>query len=212
MRTLFLNPNSSDSITAMLSRRIGNGGWTAGRWAVKKTEGAPEIIGSLRQNLDAEAAVAHQLAGLSDGFDRVVMMSSLDTGYEVARQRFGDAAFGFTRSVLAHQRRLGHRLQVVTFDRGMTDLYKEVFEASGQSEIVHAWTVLDLNPAEVAARPEAAINALQDACSQRTAASDQHLFIVGIVGIELAAQLHRSGVPGIVDPLADLLSWLGTPM
>jgi Asp/Glu/hydantoin racemase len=208
MKTLFLNPNSSDVITATLRRHIERCGWPVDRWDVKKVEGAPQIIGSLAQNAEAEAALVRELPALSVGFDRVVMMSSLDTGYEIARQRFGDTAFGFTRSVLAQHRRLDHRLQIVTFDRDMTPLYEQAFETAGHSAIVAGWTVLDLTPAAVAARPQAALDEVRAVGRRLGEASTHPIFIVGAVGLELAAQLRSEGMTGLVDPVADLLAWL----
>lgn len=82
MKTLFLNPNSSEEITATLRRHIGRCGWPADRWEVAKVDDAPRIIGTASQNAEAEAALERALPALSNGFDRVVMMSSVDTGYD----------------------------------------------------------------------------------------------------------------------------------
>lgn len=210
MKTLFLNPNSSDEITATLRRHIGCCGWPPERWEVRKVENAPMIIGSLAQNADAEAALARELPRLSAGFDRIVMMSSLDTGYEIGRERFGDAAFGFTRSVLAQHRRLDQRLQIITFDKDMTSLYERAFEAAGHSAVVDSWSVLDLMPAAVAAQPHLALDELRSVCRRLRETSTQPIFVVGAVGLELAASLRREGVEGLIDPVGDLLAWLGS--
>ena len=210
MKTLFLNPNSSDQITATLRSHIGRCGWPADRWEVRKVESAPKIIGSLAQNAQAEAALASELPRMDDGFDRIVMMSSLDTGYEISRKTFGDAAFGFTRSVLAQHRRLDHRLQIVTFDKDMTSLYERAFEAAGHSAVVDNWSVLDLMPTAVAARPHVALHELRSLCQRLKKASPQPIFVVGAVGLELAAALWHEGMHGLINPVSDLLDWLGS--
>lgn len=210
MNTLFLNPNSSEEITATLRRHIGRSGWPLDSWEVRKVESAPKIIGSLAQNADAEAALARELPRLGAGFDRIVMMSSLDTGYEIARKTFGDAAFGFTRSVLAQHRRLDRRLQIVTFDKDMTSLYERAFEAAGHSALVDNWSVLDWMPTAVAARPHLALDELRALCRRLEEASSQPIFVVGAVGLELAAALRREGMQGLIDPVSDLLGWLGS--
>ena len=79
MRTLFLNPNSSEEITSTLRHQVERCGWPADRWEVLKVDEALRIIGSASQNAKAEAAVELALPVLSQGFDRVVMMSSVDT-------------------------------------------------------------------------------------------------------------------------------------
>lgn len=209
MRTLFLNPNSSDEITATLRRHIGRCGWPAERWDVAKVEGAPRIIGSAMENEQAAKALDQSLPALCAGFDRVVMMSSVDTGYDIARRQLGEAAFGFTRSVLAHHDKLGRKLQVITFDKDMTALYERAFEATGHGAVVGNWQVLDIAPADAAARPEAALGLLRSLCRELGAASDRRIFVVGAVGLELAASLRQEGMDLLIDPVSDLLAWLG---
>lgn len=208
MRTLFLNPNSDDAITATLRRHIGGHGWPHDRWAVAKVDGAPRIIGSAAQNAQAEAALEVALPGLSEGFDRVVMMSSVDTGYGIARRRFGDEAYGFTRSVLSQHRRRGNRLQVVTFDRTMTPLYEAAFDATGCGPVVAGWSVIDVEPAAVAAQPGLTLRKLESVCRQLAEASAEPVFVVGAVGLALAETLRLDGMTQLIDPVADLLAWL----
>ena len=136
------------------------------------------------------------------------MMSSVDTGYDIARRHLGDAAFGFTRSVLAHHGRLGHELQVVTFDKDMTALYERAFEATGHGSVVGRWEVLDMTPADAAARPGIALDQLRDLCRRLVSASDHRIFVVGAVGLELAAELRGEGMRSLIDPVSDLLAWL----
>lgn len=210
MRTLFLNPNSSDRITATLRRHIERCGGPCGRWDVAQVEGAPRIIGSAQENEQAAKALDRSLPALCAGFDRVVMMSSVDTGYDMARRHMGDAAFGFTRSVLARHRRLGRKLQVITFDKDMTQLYERAFDATGHASVVGRWRVLDdLTPASVAAHPDAAIAAVRQLGRALAASSPDGIFVVGAVGLELAATLRDEGLHSLIDPVSDLLAWLG---
>ncbi|WP_076999675.1 aspartate/glutamate racemase family protein [Variovorax sp. KK3] len=208
MKTLFLNPNSSDKITVTLRRHIDRCGGPAGQWDVAKVVDAPSIIGSAAENLEAEAVLDQSLHALTAGYDRVVMMSSVDTGYDIARRQLGNAAFGFTRSVLSQHRRLGHRLHVVTFDAGMTALYEQAFEETGHRAVINDWLVLDLTPSAVAARPEAALAGLRELCREIATSPGDGIFVVGAVGLELAATLRGEGIRSLIDPVADLLAWL----
>ncbi|VTU38609.1 aspartate/glutamate racemase family protein [Variovorax sp. RA8] len=210
MKTLFLNPNSSEEITATLRRHIGRCGWPADRWEVAKVDDAPRIIGTASQNAEAEAALERALPALSNGFDRVVMMSSVDTGYDVAHRLFGDEAYGFTRSVLAQHRRLGQQLQIVTFDKAMTALYASTVEATGHRAVVAGWTVVDRLPAAVAAQPSLALEELRTVCRDLARTSMHPIFVVGAVGLALTDELRKDGMTGLVDPVADLLGWLGS--
>ena len=209
MRTLFLNPNSSDGITGTLRRHIARCGWPASEWEVAKVQGAPRIIGSAEENDQAVKALDLSLGALCAGFDRVVMMSSVDTGYDVARRHLGDAAFGFTRSVLARHRKLGRKLQVITFDKDMTALYERAFDATGHASVVGNWRVVDLMPAAVAAGPDAALAAVRERCRELADASTDGIFVVGAVGLELADTLREEGMQSVIDPVSDLLAFLG---
>lgn len=211
MRTLFLNPNSSAEITSTLRRHVERCGWPADRWEILKVDDAPRIIGSVSQNAEAEAAVERALPVLSRGFDRVVMMSSLDTGYHIARQRLGDEAYGFTRSVFSQHRRLGRQLQIITFDKSMTSLYESAIDATGHRMVVAGWTVVDLEPAAIAAQPSLALEKLRTACRDLASTSIHPIFVVGAVGLALTEELRRVGMTGLVDPVSDLLAWLGSP-
>lgn len=208
MRTLFLNPNGSDEITATLRRHIRRCGGPSGHWDVAKVQDAPRIIGSAVENTQARAALDRTFPSMSEGYDRVVMMSSVDTGIDIARRHLGDAAFGFTRSVLSHRARAGQQLQVVTFDADMRALYEEAFAATGHRSVVGAWEVLALKPSDVAACPDAALEVLRELCRSLAAASDHGIFVVGAVGLELASTLRAEGMHSVIDPVADLLAWL----
>ncbi|MDQ6780025.1 MAG: aspartate/glutamate racemase family protein [Candidatus Eremiobacteraeota bacterium] len=209
MKTLFINPNGSDEITATLRRHIERCGWPASRGEVATVERAPRIIGSAEQNAEAENELARVLPELGAGFDRVVMMSSVDTGYDIARKRFGSAAFGFTRSVLGQHHKLDQKIHVVTFDKDMTPLYEHAFEATGYRSVVAGWSVLDQKPTEVAARPEAALDALRETCTGLAKAPAPLIFVVGAVGLDLALRLRQEGLTTLIDPVSDLLAWLG---
>ncbi len=211
MNTLFLNPNSSADITATLRRHIAACGWPAERWSVLCVDSAPRIIASAAQNETAQRAAAPMLAEARQKFDRVVLMSSLDTGYETARRLFGDRAYGFTRSVLRERERRGQRLQVVTFDPSMTALYRHALASAGADRLVSRWSVIDQAPADVAAGPHAALHRLRDVCRRSADASADPIFVIGAVALELARTLREEGLHEIIDPVADLLAWLGSP-
>ncbi len=104
---------------------------------------------------------------------------------------------------------LGQQLQIVTFDKDMTSLYESAFEATGHGTAVAGWTVIDLMQAAVAAQPKLALEELHAACRHLAEASTHPIFVVRAVGLELTEQLRRGGMAGLVDPVSDLLAWLG---
>ncbi len=208
MRTLFLNPNSSEAITETLRRQISAHGLSPADYDVQQLDGAPRIIGSARDNALAQTLLEKRFKALTSGFGRLVMMSSLDTGFEAARRLGGIEVHGFTRSVLARHRGLVQQLQAITFDASMTSLYRALFEAREQEGVVQSITVLPLAPGDVARVREAVLDALRKLCGQLAESSAAPIFIVGAVGLELGEVLRQEGFGQVIDPVADLIAQL----
>ena len=208
MRTLFLNPNSSDAITATLRRQISAQGLPPETYEVRQLDGAPRIIGSTQDNASAQALLEARFKELTEGFARLVMMSSLDTGYETACRLGGIEVLGFTRSVLARHRGLGQRLQAITFDASMTSLYRALFEAPEQAGVMQSIAVLPRAPGEVAGDRGVVLETLRTMCEELAAASNAPIFIVGAVGLELGETLREQGFAQVIDPVADLIAHL----
>lgn len=211
VKTLFLNPNSSERVTGMLAAAIHAAGGIEDEWEVRQLSGAPDVIASPTDNRIAQAAAAAQLPALAEAFDRVVLMSSLDTGYAVARQMLGHRVFGFTRSVLAQHRERGQRVQAITFGEELAPLYEEVFTDQDLGAIVQTHAVCATSPLALAhADAEHSVRELAAICERVHAASGAPVFVVGAVVLELAARVRQQGRPWIVDPIGDLLAFLDT--
>lgn len=208
MKTLFLNPNSSETVTQTLRRRIAEGA-VPGEFQVRCLQGAPQVIASASDNAAAISVLARRLPQLAEGFDRVVLMSSLDSGYELASRLLAQPVFGFTRSVLSWRRRQGQPLHVVTFGSAMSALYDPVFGADGNAGVVRSRTVFEAGPLAMhgpGARP--LTEQLGALCDRLHAQQPLPVFVVGAVALEAALELREQGRPWLVDPVADLLRWL----
>lgn len=208
MTTLFLNPNSNEAITRTLLRQISAQGLDPARYEVRRLKGAPKIIGSAQDDALAVAQLENHFQSLTSGFSRLVMMSSLDTGFEAARRLGGIEVHGFTRSVLAQHRRLGQRLQAITFDTSMTSLYEALFKAKEHEGVVKSITVLPLAPDDVMRGRQAVLDFLRTVCRELAGASPAPIFIVGAVGLELGELLRQEGLTQVIDPVADLVKYL----
>ena len=208
MKTLFLNPNSSDAITNILKRQIAAQGWLPESYEVCCLEGSPQIIGSLQDEFKSQALLEKHYKELTHGFTRLVMMSSLDTGFETARRLGGIDVYGFTRSVLAWHRSQGQQLQVITFDASMAPLYQALFAAEESKGVVLDTTVMAFAPAAVAESKEAVLDMLRTTCRQLTEASSAPIFIAGAVGLDLGEALRQEGFKQVIDPVASLMAHL----
>lgn len=203
MKTLFLNPNSSAAVTALLRRHLAARA-PAFAWDVQGLPGAPEVIASAEDNARSEAVLAQRLPTLARGFARVVLMSSLDTGYLLARSLLpAHAVHGFTRGVLARHRVRG--VHAVTFGAAMAPLYEPLFD-DGR---VPGRMVFDAAPAALLRDEGASLrDRLATLCERLHARQALPVFIVGALALDLAQALRGAGRPWIVDPVADLLAGL----
>lgn len=208
MRTLFLNPNSSNRITAVFRQHIDARVKQKVDYQVKLVDGAPPIIASADDNARASHLLQERFEDLSIGFSRVVLMSSLDTGFDCLHGTTEIEVCGFTRSVLAWHRSRGQRLQAITFDDSMTPLYQRLFAADGNDGVVHSITAVEISPLDVAGSQKAALLLLQSLCQRLARTSTDPIFIVGAVGLELAECL-RSEHRQVIDPVDDMLAYLG---
>lgn len=208
MRTLFLNPNSSEAITETLMRQISAQGLNPASYEVRQLEGAPTIIGSAQENAMAVALLEEQFKTLTSGFARLVMMSSLDTGFEAARRLGSIEVHGFTRSVLARHRCLRQRLQTITFDTSMSSLYRALFQAKEHLGVVQSISVVPLAPGDVMQGRNAVLEPLRKTCQKLAKSCPAPIFIVGAVGLELGEVLRREGVAQVIDPISDLVAHL----
>lgn len=208
MKTLFLNPNSSDAITETLKRQIAGQRCLPSSYEVRQLDGAPQIIGSMNENEQAQALLEQHFKELTTGFERLVIMSSLDTGFDAACRLGGIEVHGFTRSVLAWSRLQTQHLQAITFDSSMTSLYQALFAAKENEGIVKHINVLPLAPTDVSQAREAVLASLREMCVKLANSCSSPIFIVGAVGLEFGQLLRREGFGQVIDPIADLIAFL----
>lgn len=208
MKTLFLNPNSSDAITEILRRQVAAQGWLPDSYDVRCLAGAPQIIGSLHDEVQSEALLEKHYQELTQGFSRLVMMSSLDTGFETARRLGGIDVYGFTRSVMAWHRSQSQQLQVITFDPSMTPLYQALFSIEQNKGVVSNTRVMAFPPAAVAKARVVVLDLLRSTCQQLADTSSAPIFIVGAVGLDLGETLRQEGFTQIINPIASLIAHL----
>lgn len=206
MTTLFLLPNDNPPLARRFHERIESAGGVPGGWAVECTPCAPQVIASPEDDRRAAAAAAAHLRTQGARWSRVVLMSSVDTGYDEVQAQAGIEAFGFTRCVLGWHRSQGRTLEVVTFGRAMTARYERIFRE--HEGVVQGHAVLDVSPAALASSSPAEVAAVARLCDVRHEASGAPVFLVGALALDLADRLRSDSRGWIVDPVADALAFL----
>jgi len=209
MRILFLNPNSSEAITKSFAQAIAQHIQPQCRFEVRRTPEAPTVISSDEENLASETLLLASIPPLLDDYDKVVLMSSVDTGFEVLAPLAPDVVVGFTRAVLLHHIHQAQPLQLITFDPAMTPLYQKIIDELHASPLITNHEVLAIAPNAVANQEAQTLQQLERLCTDMTKRYTSPIFIVGAVGLRFADQLRTHHGWPIVDPIHDLLAYLG---
>lgn len=208
MKTLFLNPNSNDEITNVMRRQISAQVLPSAKYDIQNIKDAPNIICSAQDDAIAQELLSRNFRDITSGFTRLVLMSSIDTGYQLACSINSIEVHGFTRSILARYKHLGKGLRAITFDPSMTFLYREIFESHPYLGVVQSINVLPLAPSAVANDKHHVLNTLNDLCWKLSQTSNTPIFIVGAVGLQFGEELRREGLNLVIDPISDLIDHL----
>lgn len=208
LKTLFLNPNSSGEITDLFRCLIAARIAPDAAYEVAMLDGAPRVIASEADNAYACALLLERAAGWLGRYERIVLMSSLDTGFDALQDRTGLEVRGFTRSVLSWHKSRGRSVHAVTFDASMTPLYEHLFTSGTHAGVVQGVSTLPISPADVAGSRDHVLAALRAMCCKLKQTSAAPLFIVGAVGLQFSEILRHEEGMCIIDPIADMLAQL----
>lgn len=131
MRILLSNPNTSESITSLLTTvalRAASPGTEI--VAVTASRGVPYI--SCRAEAQIAGAVQLEaLAERADGYDAAVVAAFGDPGLFAARELFDVPIVGMSEAAMLTACMLGKRFGIVTFAAAMEAWYRECVEAHG---------------------------------------------------------------------------------
>ncbi|MDB5751519.1 MAG: uncharacterized protein JWP65_1940 [Ramlibacter sp.] len=155
MRLLLINPNISDSVSALILAE-------AQRSAAPGTEidvvTAPLGVAYIETRFEAliGAYATAQLAGEHHaGYDAVVVAAFGDPGLTALREVLPVPVTGLTEAALASAHLLGHRISVIAISQRIQAWYREIIEGYGFGSRLASIRALD--------RPLASIGGIQDA-------------------------------------------------
>ena len=154
MRLLVINPNISDSVTALIeaeARRSADPG------TVVTMKTAPSGVAYIETRFEALLG-AHATAQLAAehhaGHDAVIVAAFGDPGLAALREVLPVPVLGMTESALATACLLGHRFSIVAISQRIQAWYREVVESHGLVGRLASIRALD--------RPLASIGGVQD--------------------------------------------------
>lgn len=203
MRLLLINPNISDSVSALIRAE-------AERNALPGTEievlTAPFGVAYIETRFEAliGAYAAAQLAAEHHArFDAVVVAAFGDPGLAGLREALPVPVTGLTEAALASAHLLGHRISIIAISQRIQAWYREVVESYGFGSRLASVRALD--------RPLASIGGVQDEHAQalktlaERAVDEDGAEVIVLAGAPLAG-LARSLAGQLPVPVVDGVS------
>jgi Asp/Glu/hydantoin racemase len=203
MRLLLINPNISDSVSALIRAE-------AERNALPGTEievlTAPFGVAYIETRFEAliGAYAAAQLAAEHHArFDAVVVAAFGDPGLAGLREALPVPVTGLTEAALASAHLLGHRISIIAISQRIQAWYREVVESYGFGSRLASIRALD--------RPLASIGGVQDEHAQalktlaERAVDEDGAEVIVLAGAPLAG-LARSLAGQLPVPVVDGVS------
>ncbi len=203
MRLLLINPNISDSVSALIRGE-------AERSAAPGTEievlTAPFGVAYIETRFEAligAYATAQLAAEHHEGFDAVIVAAFGDPGLSGLREALPIPVTGLTEAALASAHLLGHRISIIAISQRIQAWYREVVESYGFGSRLASIRALD--------RPLSGIGSVQDDHAQalqrlaERAVDEDGAEVIVLAGAPLAG-LARSLAGRLPVPVVDGVS------
>ncbi len=131
MRLLIINPNISDSVTALIEAEARRSAAPDTRITMQTAAFGVAYIETRFEALIGAYAVAQLAADHVDGHDAVIVAAFGDPGLGGLREVLPVPVLGLSESALASACLLGHRFSIVAISQRISAWYREVVEANG---------------------------------------------------------------------------------
>ena len=206
MRLLIINPNTSDSVTALIGAEARRSASPATELTVLTAAFGVAYIETRFEALIGAYATAQLAAEHVAGHDAVIVAAFGDPGLAGLREVLPVPVLGMTESALASACLLGHRFSIIAISQRIKAWYRESVEANGLIGRLASIRALD--------RPLASIGGVQEehgaqlrALCERAVDEDGAEVIV-LAGAPLAG-LARSLAGALPVPVVDGVSSAG---
>ncbi len=166
MKLLVINPNISDSVTALIRAEAERSAAADTQITVLTAPFGVAYIETRFEALIGAYAVAQLAAEHHAGFDAVVVAAFGDPGLGALREVLPVPVLGLTESALASACLLGHRFSIIAISQRIQAWYREVVEANGLIGRLASIRALDRPLASIGAVQEDHAAALRERCEQ----------------------------------------------
>ncbi|APW35848.1 Asp/Glu/hydantoin racemase [Rhodoferax koreense] len=154
MRLLIINPNISDSVTALIEAEARRSASPGTQITMQTAAFGVAYIETRFEALIGAYATAQLAAEHHAGHDAVIVAAFGDPGLAGLREALPVPVLGMTESALATACLLGHRFSIIAISQRIQAWYREVVEANGLIGRLASIRALD--------RPLASIGSVQD--------------------------------------------------
>jgi Asp/Glu/hydantoin racemase len=203
MRLLVINPNISDSVSALIEAEAQRSASPGTEITMLTAPFGVAYIETRFEALIAAYAVAQLAAEHHAGHDAVIVAAFGDPGLGGLREALPVPVLGLTESALASACLLGHRFSIIAISQRIQAWYREVVEANGLIGRLAGIRALDRPLASIDAVQDEHAGALRDLCER--AVTDDGAEVIVLAGAPLAG-LARALQGQLPVPVVDGVS------
>ena len=200
MRLLIINPNISDSVTALIETEARRSASPDTQITTLTAAFGVAYIETRFEALIGAFATAQLAAEHHTGHDAVIIAAFGDPGLAGLREALPIPVLGMTESALATACLLGHRFSIIAISQRIQAWYREVVEANGLIGRLASIRALDLPLASIGSVQADHLEALRSLCEKAVCEDGAEVIILaGAPLAGLARALNRHLPVPVVD-------------
>ncbi|MGJ7580782.1 aspartate/glutamate racemase family protein [Variovorax sp. RHLX14] len=203
MRLLIINPNISESVTALIEAEARRSASPGTQITMQTAAFGVAYIETRFEALIGAYATAQRAAEHHAGHDAVIVAAFGDPGLAGLREVLSVPVLGMTESALATACLLGHRFSIVAISQRIQAWYREVVEANGLIGRLASIRALDRPLASIGSVQDEHADALRELCER--AVREDGAEVIVLAGAPLAG-LARSLRGQLPVPVVDGVS------
>ena len=195
MRLLIINPNISESVTALIEAEARRTAAPGTELTMKTAPFGVAYIETRFEALIGAYATAQVAAEHVDGHDAVIVAAFGDPGLGGLREALPVPVLGLSESALASACLLGHRFSIVAISQRISAWYREVVEANGLIGRLASIRTLDQPLAGIGSVQTDHAQALRALCERAVAEDGAEVIILAGAPLAGLARAVRGELP-----------------
>jgi Asp/Glu/hydantoin racemase len=195
MRLLIVNPNISDSVSALIQAEAERSASPGTQITMLTATFGVAYIETRFEALIGAYATAQLAAEHHAGHDAVIVAAFGDPGVGGLREALPMPVLGLTESALASACLLGHRFSIVAISQRIQAWYREVVDANGLLGRLASIRALDRPLASIGGVQEDHATALRELCDRAVAEDGAEVIILAGAPLAGLARTLRGQLP-----------------